>query len=188
MGHILYTDVRKGQVIDESGTLYYVLDRDLRTPGNLPSKLTLTLKNLKSGYVNQVRVHPEDKVEVAFLETRKMQYLYRDKDEYVFMDSESFDQMSLPLEALEDVHGYIKENDEVQVTLHDGRALTVQPPPSVVLTVAECDPCIPGATAKAQLKHATLETGLKIMVPSFVEQGESVIVNTTTGEYAGRQK
>jgi elongation factor P len=188
MASILYTDVRKGQVINEEGTLFAVLDRDLRTPGNLPSKLTLTLKNLKTGYVKQVRVHPEDKVEVAYLEIRKMQYLYREGSEYVFMDSETFDQISLSVDALEGVHGYIKENDEVQMTFHENRPLSVQPPATVILQITECDPALAGATAKAQTKRATLETGLKVMVPSFIEQGEMVIVNTSTGEYAGRHK
>src|SRR5829696_3101818 len=93
---ILFSEVRKGMVIRrEDGQLYYIVDRELRTPGNLPSKLTLKLKNLKTGFVNEVRVHPEDKVEQAYLEKREMQYLYKDSDGYVFMDTETYDQVTL---------------------------------------------------------------------------------------------
>src|ERR1700728_3020930 len=89
---ILYSDVRKGMVIvRDDGQLYVVIDRDLRTPGNLPSKLTLKLKNLKTGYVTDNRVHPEDKVEQAYLDKRDMQYLYKESDGFVFMDTETYD-------------------------------------------------------------------------------------------------
>src|SRR5205085_8008187 len=96
MASILYVAVRKGMVIVRDGQLYYCVDRDLRTPGNLPSKLTLKLKNLKTGFVNEIRVHPEDKVEQAYLEKRTMQYLYKDADGYVFMDKETYEQETLP--------------------------------------------------------------------------------------------
>src|SRR3954470_4892430 len=92
MASILYSDVRKGMVIvGDDGQLYSVVDRELKTPGNLPSKLTLKLKNLKTGFVNERRVHPEDKVEQAYLEKRTMEYLYKDRDGYVFMDTETYD-------------------------------------------------------------------------------------------------
>ncbi|MFM7152381.1 MAG: elongation factor P, partial [Gemmataceae bacterium] len=89
MASILFSEVRKGMVINLEGQLYYCVDRELRTPGNLPSKLTLKLKNIKTGFVNEQRVHPEDKVEQAYLEKRDMEYLYKDTDGYVFMDKET---------------------------------------------------------------------------------------------------
>ena len=186
MASILFSEVRKGMVIVMDGELYYVLERDLRTPGNLPSKLTLKLKSLKTGFVNDQRVHPEDKVEQAFLEKRNMQYSYKDTDGYVFMDNETFDQITLRPEMVEDLMGYLRENDNVQVTFYEGRALSIELPPTVTLKVVETEPAIKGATAAAQYKSAVLETGLKIQVPPFIKEGESVTVDTRTGEYTGR--
>ena len=124
MASILYSDVRKGMVIIEEGQLCYVVDRELRTPGNLPSKLTLKLKNIKTGFVTDRRVHPEDKVEQAYLEKREMQYSYKDTDGYVFMDTENYDQETLSAAMVGDMMKYLKENNKVQVTFHDGKALS----------------------------------------------------------------
>jgi len=189
MASIMNSEVRKGMVIlREDGQLYYVVDRDLRTPGNLPSKLTLKLKNLKTGYVLEQRVHPEGKVEQAYLDKREMQYLYKDSDGYVFMDSESYDQVTLAADMVEDLMKYLKENDKVHVVFHDSKALSIEPPATVILEVTETEPSIKGATATAQYKSATLDTGLKIMVPPFINIGEKVSVDTRTGEYLGRVK
>jgi len=185
---ILYSDVRKGMVVLHKGELCYVVDRELRTPGNLPSKLTLTLKYLKSGNVNTERVHPEDKVEQAYLEKREMQYLYKDRDGYVFMDTESYDQVTLDEDMVGGEMQYLKEENKIHVTFHDGKALSVELPAQVELKVVETEPALKGATAAAQYKPATLETGLKIQVPPFVEIGERVIVDTRDGKYLSRVK
>lgn len=187
MASILYSEVRKGMVIRrEDGQLYYVVDRELRTPGNLPSKLTLKLKNLKTGFVNQERVHPEDKVEQAYLDKREMQYLYKDSDGYVFMDTENYDQITLQDEMVGDMMLYLKEENKVQVTFNDGKALSVELPATVELTVTETEPALKGATAAAQYKPATLDTGLKITVPPFIEIGEKIVVDTREGKYLRR--
>jgi elongation factor P len=185
---ILYSDVRKGMVIVHEGQLCYVVDRELRTPGNLPSKLTLKLKNLKTGFVNDQRVHPSDKVEQAYLEKREMQYLYKDSDGYVFMDTETYDQITLGADMVGDQMAYLKEENKVQVTFHEGKALSVELPATVELKVTETDPSLKGATAAAQYKPATLETGLKITVPPFIEIGETIQVDTRDGKYIGRVK
>src|SRR5262245_62717115 len=189
MASIQYSEVRKGMVIvGEDKQLYYVVDRELKTPGNLPSKLRLRLKNLKTGFVNDQRVHPEDKVEQAYLETRDMQYLYKDSDGYVFMDTENYDQITLAEDMVSELIQYLKENDKASVTFHDSKALSIELPATVTLTVTETEPALKGATAAAQYKPATLETGLKIQVPPFVGIGEKVSVDTRTGEYLGRVK
>jgi elongation factor P len=175
-------------VILHEGKLMLCLERDLRTPGNLPSKLTLKMKDLKTGFVIEQRVHPESKVEQAYLERRDMEYLYKDGDGYVFMDKESFEQETLSEELVGDMMLYLKENNSCQVTFYDGKALSVELPASVELTVTETDPAIKGATAAAQYKPATLETGLKIQVPPFIEIGEKVVVSTTDGTYLSRVK
>jgi elongation factor P len=189
MASILYSDVRKGMVIvGEGGQLFYCVDRDLRTPGNLPSKLTLKLKNLKTGYVTDQRVHPEDKVEQAYLDKREMQYLYKDTDGFVFMDTESYDQHTLPADMVADLMPYLKENDKAQMVLWEGKPLSLELPATVYLTVTDTEPSIKGATAQAQLKPATLETGLKIKVPPFISIGEKIAVDTRNGEYLSRVK
>jgi len=186
---IEYSEVRKGMVIvGEGGQLLYCLDRDLKTPGNLPSKLKLKLKNLKTGFVNEVRVHPEDKVEQAYLDTRTMQYLYKDADGYVFMDNETFDQTTLSTELAGDLMLYIKEGNNVKVVFHGDKPLSVELPKTVELEVVDTEPSVKGATAAAQYKPAILETGLKITVPPFVAIGEKIAVDTEQGKYLSRVK
>ena len=189
MASIRYSEVRKGMVIvGEDGQLYYCVDRELKTPGNLPSKLTLRLKNLKTGFVNDTRVHPEDKVQQAYLDTRDMQYLYKDADGYVFMDKETFDQVTLPANMVEELMLYMKEGTDCKVVFYDHKPLSMEPPATVELEVVDTEPSVKGATAAAQYKPATLETGLKISVPPFVNIGEVVQVDTRTGEYLSRAK
>lgn len=189
MASILYVDCRRGMVIvGEDGQLYYVVDRDLKTPGNLPSKLRLRLKNLKTGLVKDQRVHPEDKVEQAFLEKREMQYLYRDGAEFVFMDTESYDQISLRQDMVEELMPYLKEGDKAHVVFFEEKPLSLELPAKVELEVTETDPYVKDATAVSQYKPATVETGLKITVPPFIKVGEKVVIDTETGKYLGRAK
>ena len=188
MPSVTYVELRRGMIIVEEGQLCQVMDRDLKTPGNLPSKLRLKLKNLKTGLVADKRVHPEDKVEQAYLDTRDMQYLYKDGDGYVFMDKENYDQITLGKEWVGDLILYLKENDDAKVTFHDGNPLSLELPNTVELKVVDTEPSVKGATAAAQYKPATLETGLKITVPPFVGIGEVVQIDTRTGDYLSRAK
>jgi elongation factor P len=185
---ILNIDVRKGMVIVHEGQLWLCIDRDLRTPGNLPSKLTLKLKNLKTGFVNEFRVHPENKTEQAYLDRREMEYLYKDSDGYVFMDKESYEQFTLGEDMVGDLPLFLKENNTCQVTFYEGKALSIDLPAQVELKVVETDPALKGATAAAQYKPATLETGLKLSVPPFIGIGEMIQVDTNEGKYLGRAK
>ena len=189
MASILNSEVRKGMVVvRDDGQLYYCVDRELRTPGNLPSKLTLKLKNMKTGFVNDVRVHPDDKIEQAYLDKREMQYLYKDADGYVFMDTETYDQVTLTKEMVGDEMLYLKEENKLVVTFYQEKALSVELPASVELTVTETEPALKGATAAAQYKPATLDTGLKIQVPPFIGIGEKILVDTREGKYLSRVK
>jgi elongation factor P len=185
---ITYVEVRRGMIILDDGQLFQVMDRDLKTPGNLPSKLKLKVKNLKTGFVLEKRVHPEDKVEQAYLDTRQMQYLYQDGDGYVFMDQETFDQLTLNKEWVGEQMMYLKENEDAKVTFFEGKPLSLELPNTVELKVVHTEPALKGATAAAQYKPAELETGLKISVPPFINIGETVQVDTRTGEYLGRVK
>ncbi|HZT80832.1 MAG TPA: elongation factor P [Gemmataceae bacterium] len=189
MASIEYTDVRKGQVIvGDDGQLYTVVDRDLNTPGNWRAILQLKLKNLKTGNVTMKRVRPEDKVEVAYLDRREMQYLYQDGNDYVFMDNETYDQIHLNRDWVGDQMLYLKENDKCHVVFYEGKPISLDLPATVELEVKETEPSVKGATAAAQYKPAILETGLKITVPPFVGIGEKVQVDTRTGQYLSRAK
>jgi elongation factor P len=189
MAAINYSQVRKGMVlVGDDGQLYAVLDRDLNTPGNWRAILQLKLRNLKTGSITLNRVRPEDRVEQAYLDKRPMQYLYKDGNSYVFMDKENYDQVTLSAELVGDLILYLKENDDCQVTFYDGKALSIEPPATVELKVIETEPSVKGATAAAQSKPATLETGLKIAVPPFIGTGEIIQIDTRTGEYIRRAR
>src|SRR5207248_11370882 len=126
---IEYVDVRKGMVlVGEDGQLLQCLDRDLNTPGNWRAILQLKLKNLKTGSITMNRVRPQDKVEVAYLDKRDMQYLYAEGDTYVFMDQETYDQHTLPKDLFGDLILYLKENDVCKVTMYEGKALDIELP------------------------------------------------------------
>jgi len=186
---IEYSQVRKGMVIvGEGGQLLHVVDRDLNTPGNWRAILQLKLKNLKTGSITINRVRPQDKVEQAYLDKREMQYLYQDGDGYVFMDTESFDQITLGKEWAGDLMMYMKEGNNAQVVFYETNPISLELPATVKLKVTDTEPSVKGATAAAQYKPATLETGLKVTVPPFVAIGEMVAVDTRTGEYLSRAK
>lgn len=189
MAAIKYSQVRKGMVIvDDAGQLLYVLDRDLITPGNWRAILNLKIKNLKTGSITVQRVQPDDKVEQAYLDKRQMEYIYPDGDGYVFMDSENYDQITLAKEFVEDQMVYMKEGFKAEVTFYEGNPLSIELPATVELKVTETEPSLKGATAAAQYKPATLETGLKIDVPPFIEIGEMIQVDTREGKYLKRAK
>jgi len=184
-----FIDVRKGQVIvGEDGQLYAVVDREHITPGNWRAILNLKLKNLNTGSIAVSRVKPEDKVEVAYLERRKMQYLYQEGDGYVFMDNETFDQITLTKDWVGDQMLYMKENEEAQIIFYESKPISLELPAMVELVVKETEPAVKGATAAAQYKPAILETGLKVTVPPFISIGEKIQVDTRSGEYLSRAK
>lgn len=189
MAAIEYGQVRKGMVIaEQNGQLFYVVDTHLNTPGNWRAILQLKLKNLKSGATTTERKRPQDKVEQAYLDKRSMEYIYQDGDGYVFMDTETYDQITLGQNWVGDQMLYMKEGNKAQVTFYDGNPLFLDLPATVDLEVTETEPALKGATAAAQQKPATLETGLKISVPPFIAIGEKVAVDTRDGKYLSRAK
>jgi elongation factor P len=182
-----YIDVRKGQVlVGEDGQLYTVIDREHITPGNWRAILNLKLKNLKTGSTAVNRVKPDDKVEVAYLDRRPMQYLYAEGDGYVFMDNETYDQITLGKEWVGDQILCLKENETVGVVMYDDRPISLDLPKTVELRVVETEPSVKGATAAAQFKPALLDTGLKLTVPPFVNVGDLIQVDTEEMKYLSR--
>src|SRR5438132_13901657 len=175
-------------IVGDDGQLFTVVDRDLNTPGNWRAILQLKLKNLSTGSITSNRVRPQDKVEQAYLDKREMQYIYQDGDGYVFMDTETYDQITLDREWVGDQMLYMKEGNNAHVVFYEGKPISLDLPATVELQVTDTEPSVRGATAAAQYKPATLETGLKITVPPFVNVGEMVSVDTRTGEYLSRSK
>jgi elongation factor P len=184
-----YVDVRKGMVIiGDDGQLFQCLDRDLNTPGNWRAQLKLKLKNVKTGSITELKVRPQDKCELAYLDKRPFQYSYKDGDDFVFVDLETYEPISLSGTIIADQMKYLKENDEIAITLYENKPLDVELPATVNLKVTETEPALKGATAAAQYKPATLETGMKITVPPFINIGEIITVDTRSGEYLSRAK
>ena len=188
MATIKMIDVRRGMVLNYNNGLYYCLDRDLNTPGNWRAILYLKMKNLKTGAITDERVHPDDKVDIAYLDTKEFAYSYKDGNDYVFTDQETFDQVTLGEDMVGDKIPYLRENDLCKITFYDGKPLGLELPQTVTLKVVETEPSIKGATAAAQTKPATLETGLKIQVPPFIAEGELIVVQTEDGKYLRRAK
>jgi elongation factor P len=186
MAAVKMIDIRKGMVLNMGGTLFYCLDRDLNTPGNWRAILYLKLKNLTTGSIVDERVHPDDKADVVYLDTKDFNYSYKDGDEFVFVDAETFEPVSLGADMVGDMMKYLRENDAVKITFHDGKALSMELPQTVTLKVVETEPGIKGATAAAQTKAATLETGVVVQVPSFITAGELIVIQTEDGKYLKR--
>jgi elongation factor P len=144
------------------------------------------LKSVLSGKVVERTFNAGVKVEVAILEKRQMQYLYKDSEDYVFMDQTTFDQINISKQTVGDVADYLLENATVIVAMNEGNALYVELPASVELEITYTEPGIQGDRSSGGTKPATVETGLNIQVPLFIKQGEKVLVDTRTGDYLGR--
>jgi elongation factor P len=181
-------DIRRGMVLNMDGTLFYCLDRDLNTPGNWRAILYLKLKNMTTGAITDERVHPDHKVDVVYLDTKDYTYSYQDGEDFVFVDAETFEPVTLSGDMVGHMMKYMRENDPCKITFYDGKALSMELPQTVTLKITETEPGIKGATAAAQTKRAVLETGLEIQVPSFIAEGELVVIQTEDGKYLKRAK
>jgi len=177
---------RRGQIFRLDGELWQIVQMDLNTPGNWRSMYQVKMKNVLKGNVLTKRLSPTTDLEDVFVDSREMEYLYREGENFVFMDTESYEQVFLTPEQVGDVSQYMKLNEVVKVLQIDQRPVSVELPPSVVLEVTETEPALKGATVTNVSKPATLETGLTVKVPNFIEVGEKVKVDTRTGECLGR--
>lgn len=175
-------------VVIYEGDLYRVTSVKHLTPGNKRGFMQTKLKNLRTGLGTENKFRSEDRVERATLETRSMQYLYGDGDLHTFMDTESYEQTSLPAEDVGDILSFLLPNHIVQIEFFDGKPVGISPPPSVDLEVVETEPSMKGATASASYKPAKLETGITIHVPPFIQVGDRVRVDPSEGKYLERVK
>lgn len=184
------TEIRKGMVVEYEGALCAVIGYEHHTPGNLRAIINLKLKNLKTGSVKVQRFGSGDMLEVAYLDTKECQYLYKDQTtgKFVFMDQESFDQYEIDPEIIGDAMQYVVEQQVIQVKFHDVTPLSVELPSAVNLKIIESEPAAKGNSVSNLFKKAVCETGLEIKVPLHIGVGETVRISTETGEFLGRSK
>ena len=179
-------DLKNGLVLDLDGQLWSVVQFQHVKPGKGGAFVRTTLKNVLSGKVVDRTFNAGTKVETATVDKRTMTYLYREGDDFVFMDSETFEQVPVPAATVGDGAGYLLENAEAVVAMHEGTTLYVELPTSVELVIEQTDPGLQGDRSTGGTKPATLETGATIQVPLFVSTGEKVKVDTRDGRYLGR--
>jgi elongation factor P len=177
---------RNGSKIELGGEPFVLTYFQHVKPGKGGAFVRTKLKNLKTGRVLERTFRAGEKVEAADVEERKMQYLYADGDSLVFMDCQSFDQIPIPGEQVGDARRYLLENMEVQVLVHKGSAINIELPAFVQLTVTRCDPGLRGDTASGGTKPVTVETGAVVQAPLFIKEGETIRIDTRTGEYVER--
>lgn len=172
--------------LDIDGQLWTVVEFQHVKPGKGPAFVRTKLKSVLTGKVVDKTFNAGVKVDVAILEKREMQYLYRDGDGFVFMDTKTYDQMTISPEVVGDAVNYLLENAEVIVAIHEGNPLYVELPASVALKVTYTEPGIQGDRSSGGTKPATVETGVEIQVPLFIKNDEIVLVDTRDGSYLGR--
>ena len=187
MAKVTATEIRAGNLIEWEKRVWRVLKSyHVHVGGRGGAFMQVEMKDIESGTKKNERIRTEDKIERAFVDQRDMQYLYSDGSGHVFMDKESFEQLTLDADFLEGQSGYLIPNIDVQVNFYQDRPIGVQLPPSVILNVTETEPNLKSATATGSFKPAKTETGLTVMVPQFIVEGTKIKVNTDTGEYIER--
>jgi elongation factor P len=180
------TQLRPGMIIKFNSELYSVFSMTHRTPGNLRGFVQARMRSLRTGTMTEHRFSSEDKVEKAIMEEQEMEYLYDDGEYYYFMNTETFEQMHLMKDLLGDAVQYLIPQLKVKVEFYEGKAMGVELPATVTLTVLETEPGLKGASVSNVTKPAKMETGLVVQVPAFIVEGEKIKVNTSEGTYQER--
>jgi len=180
------TRLRKGMLIKVGSDLFRILELHHLTPGNKRAHIQVRMRNIRTSTLADHKFRAEEDVERAVLDEREMQYLYNDGEMYYFMDTSTYEQIHISSEALGDSKNYLVADSIIRVEFYDVEPVGIELPATVDLVVKETVPGIKGATASAQVKPATLETGLVVQVPPFVNEGDKIRVNTETGEYQSR--
>ncbi|WP_457571318.1 elongation factor P [Desulfovulcanus sp.] len=181
------TDFRRGLKIEMDGTPYEIVDFLHVKPGKGGAFVRTKLRNLLTGRIIDQTFRSGEKVGKPDLETREMQYLYHDGSGYVFMDMTTYEQLTVSDETLEEKGGFLKDGQEVRVLVYNGQPIDMDLPAAVILEVTETEPGLKGDTVSGATKPATLETGLVINVPLFINTGDKIKVDTRTKEYLGRE-
>ena len=179
-------DFRNGVTVEIEGNIYQIIEFMHVKPGKGAAFVRAKLKNIINGGVVERTFRPTEKFETAHIDKRDMTYSYKDGDLYNFMDSETYEQIGLTSDQIGDSLKFVKENETCKLHSHNGEVFTIEPPINVVLEVTECEPGVAGNTATNATKPCTVETGATLNVPLFVNQGDSIKIDTRTGEYVSR--
>jgi elongation factor P len=179
-------DIRKGMAINYNGDIAVVLDTQHRTPGNLRAFVQASIRSIRTGKSSDVRFSSTEKIEVVPMNTRKMDFSYKDGEDFVFSDPETYETVNISPEIVGDAKNYLVENSSVTVTFVNDKAVQVELTPSVVLTVADAPEGVRGDSANNVQKTVTLETGITVQVPLFIKTGEKIKIDTRTGKYMER--
>ena len=179
-------DFKKGLTVEWDGGIWTIVDFQHVKPGKGAAFVRTKIKNIITGAVVERSFIPTDKMPKAIIETKVMQYLYNDGDLYYFMDNETFEQLALPKEQVEDSIPFMKENTEATIRFYKGAPFSVEAPTFVDLEVIHTEPGFKGDTASNTTKPATVETGFTLQVPLFIEIGDKLHIDTRTGEYLNR--
>ncbi len=180
------TQVRKGMIIKLNDKLYRVEEMEHVTPGKGQAVVQTKIRDLNDRTIRNHRFRSAEKVEKVAVFTKMVSFSYMDGDQYIFMDNETYDQISLDREFLGDVVYYLKENIEYGIELYEARPMTISPPMTMEFKVIETEKSIKGATVQSSYKPAKLENGMEVMVPPFIESGNSVKIDTRDGSYIER--
>lgn len=180
------SDFKNGMTIILDGALWQIIEFQHVKPGKGHAFVRSKLKNIETGATVDRTFRTDEKIEQAIIDRREMQYLYNDGDDYIFMDTDTFDQVHVPAETVGEMGDYLRESDTATVAFHEGRALGVDLPAAVELEVTETEPGMKGDRVSGALKPATLETGKIVQVPLFVEIGDRLKVDTRDGSYLSR--
>ena len=179
-------DLKNGMTLDIEGQLWTVVEFQHVKPGKGPAFVRTKLKQVLTGKVVDKTYNAGVKVEIAILEKRDMNFLYKEGDDFVFMDNENFDQMTISAATVGEASNYMLENTEAIVAIHEGNPLYIELPASVELTVTYTEPGLQGDRSSGGTKPATVETGIDVQVPLFIKQDEKILVDTRDGSYQGR--
>jgi elongation factor P len=182
------THIRKGMIIIMDGTLYRVMEMQLITPGRWKAMVQTKLRNLQVGSQTEHRFRSEERLEQAHLDEVEMEFLYQQGDEYFFMNTENYEQVTLSAEAMGDSVKYLKPNTVIEVEMFDGKPVGINLPTSMDLKVVSTEPRLQGATKTALYKPAVLETGAVVQVPEFIKEGDVIRVDTRDDKYLERSK
>ena len=179
-------DLKNGMTLDIEGQLWTVVEFQHVKPGKGPAFVRTKLKQVLTGKVVDKTFNAGVKVEIAVLEKREMNFLYKEGDDFVFMDNKNFDQMTISKATVGEASNYMLENTEAIVAIHDGNPLYIELPASVELVVTYTEPGLQGDRSSGGTKPATVETGIEVQVPLFIKQDEKIVVDTRDGSYQGR--
>ena len=182
------SDFRKGITFDMDGKVMQIVDFQHVKPGKGAAFVRVKMKNIISGAVTETTFNPDDKYPIAYVERKKMEYSYNDGQLYYFMDPETYELVPLEKDVLDDGFAFVKENDTCVVMSYKGQVFGIESPRFVDLVIAKTEPGFAGNTATNVTKPATTETGAEIKVPLFINEGDMITIDTSTGEYVGRTK